>query len=207
MASSPNRDQLGAFLAECAALEAASVPAFVRLARQLTQLGAATLVSAARRSARDEVRHTGYMTALAARYGATVQAPSVGAPARACSAFEIARENAVEGCVRESFGAVIAFQQAALARDPVVAQVMRAIAVDETRHADLSWRVAAWLEPLLTARERVAVERARSRALRQLDAEIAADPLQSDARASIGWPSAAHQHASLNGMASELSLS
>jgi hypothetical protein len=199
--------ELGSHLAQAAQLEAASVPAFQRLARELLQLGAAGLVGAARRSACDEVRHARRMTRLAARYGSSVEAPRIRRPSRMRSAVEIARENAIEGCVRESFGALLAWQQAALARDPVVAEVMLEIAQDETRHAELAWRVASWLEPQLPARERAAVSGARSQALRQLDAEIAADPLPSDARAAIGWPSAANQHALLNRMASELALS
>ena len=146
------------------------------------------------------------MGKLARRYGAIPDAPEV--PALACrrSSFEVARENAVEGCVRETFGALIAWQQATLARDPAVRQAMCMIAADETRHAELSWAIAGWLEPQLPAREQAALHAERASALAQLSAEIAADSLASDARAEIGWPSAAQQQALLQHMAGELGL-
>jgi hypothetical protein len=201
------REPLAAFLADCARLEAASVPAFRRLARELQHLGAPRLAAAARRSARDEVRHAAQVASLARRYGARVQAPRVAAAQRRRPALEIAQENAVEGCVRETFGALLAWQQAASAKDPVFARVMRGIAADETRHAELSWQVAAFIEPKLSARERLSVARARSAALEQLRRDIAADPLPVAARAHVGWPSHAQQQALLNRLASELRVS
>lgn len=202
-----NDSAVAAFLAQCAQLEAASVPAFRRLERELARLGASQLSAAARASARDEVRHTRTMTRLAQRYGASVAAPKVSSPSRQRTAAEIAHENAVEGCVRETFSALLAWHQAARARDPQVALDMRGIAADETRHAELAWRVAAWLEPRLCARERAAVNAARAEALRRLDAEIDHETLPETARAAIGWPSVREQHAMLQRMASELALS
>jgi hypothetical protein len=58
-------------------------------------------------------------------------------PAR--SLEELAVENAVEGCVRETYGALTAIWQARTAKDPSVAAAVRRIARDETRHAALSW--------------------------------------------------------------------
>lgn len=200
-------EPLARLLAECAQLEAASVPAFLRLAHELQGLGAHGLAYAARRSAQDEVRHTRQMRRLAARYGGRPIGPRVQDPARARGAYEIARDNAVEGCVRETYGALLAWQQAATARDPEVAETMREIAADETRHAELSWQIAEWLEPRLAGHERAALDKARSQALAQLAREIAADPLPDRARAEIGWPSAAQQQALLQRMATELALS
>lgn len=198
------REPVGAFLAECARLEAVSVPAFRRLARELDRLGARRLAGLARRSAREEVRHAAQMSRLAARYGAQPSAARVVAPRRLRPALEIALENAVEGCVRETFGALVAWQQSACAADPVVARTMRGIAADETRHAELSWEVAAWIEPKLSKHERLSVRRARNRAFEQLRREIAADPMSSDARAQLGWPSNAQQQALLDRLAAEL---
>jgi rubrerythrin len=201
------RDPLAVFLADAARLEAASVHAFQRLERELRQLGAAAgEIADARRSAADEVRHTHVATQLAQRYGGEVQPPRVLAEPRTRSAFEIALENAVEGCVRETFGAVLAWHQAALARDPVVAESMREIAADETRHADLAWRVAGWLEPQLSEHERSVLQAARTQALEQLEREIARDELPRRAREQIGWPAATVQHALLQRMAGELAL-
>jgi hypothetical protein len=80
-------------------------------------------------------------------------------PLRSLESF--ARDNATEGCVRETFGALIGHYQAATARDPEIAVLMRGIAEDETRHAALSHRIARWVEPKLTAagRHRIAAAR------------------------------------------------
>jgi len=65
---------------------------------------------------------------------------------------EIALENAVEGCVRETFAGVAATYKAAHAGDAGIAAAMRIIAQDETRHAALAWDVAAWLDGKLSKR-------------------------------------------------------
>jgi hypothetical protein len=83
------------------------------------------------------------MGRLARRFGGTPVAPRVeSGPPRALEA--VALENAVEGCVRETFGALLATFQAKTARDPEIAECMRAIARDETRHAALSWEIGRW---------------------------------------------------------------
>jgi hypothetical protein len=203
-----DRHPLATFLANCAQLEAASVYAFQRLQRDLRRLGAAdSLLAAAHHSAVDELRHAQLTAALAQRYGGAVREPQLSAPAAQRSALAIALENAVEGCVRETFGAAIAWHQAALALDPQVAHVMRGIAADETRHAELSWSIADWLEPQLSEADRSAIAAARSRALRELEHEIDAEALPEAARAQIGVPSATVQRALLQRMAAELGLS
>jgi hypothetical protein len=183
----PARAALGAFLADAARLEAASVHAFERLARELGALDAPeTLISAAQRSALDEIRHAHAMTALARRYGGEPGTFAI-RDLRPRSAPEIALENAVEGCVRETYGALVAHHQAATARDPEIALTMRAIAADETRHAGLSWQIAAWLEPRLPAAERRALAAARAGALAQLFREVDCGLARADTLA-LGWP-------------------
>jgi hypothetical protein len=156
------------FLARSAHLEAASVVAFALLARELDAHGApARLRSAARRAARDEARHARVVTALAERAGARVASARVSAP-RVRPLEAIAVDNAVEGCVRETFGAAIATMQAAKARDAEVRAAMSHIARDETRHAELSWALAAWLDRKLDDAGRARVRQARDRAVRGL---------------------------------------
>jgi hypothetical protein len=80
----------------------------------------------------------------------------------------VALENAVEGCVRETYGAALACACAARAADARVRDVMRSIARDECKHAELSWKLAAWATPQLAVHERKAVRatmRAAGRAL------------------------------------------
>ncbi len=161
---SPSRS-LGDYLARAAELEAAAVFAFERLARELRAFGAPeALVSEAERSARDEVRHASLTARLAARHGGRVGArPIPTLPVR--SPYAVAAENAAEGCVRETFGALQATFQAEHARDPALARAFRGIARDETRHAALAWDVAAWIDGFLSPAEREAVALARREAV------------------------------------------
>jgi hypothetical protein len=142
---------VGGYLAGAAELEAASVTAFEFLADELQAHGApANLIAAAHKSGRDERRHTRSISALAKRFGGEVLAPRV-RPRRPRSLRAMAVENAVEGCVREAFGALVATYQAAHAGDPRVRRAMRGIAADETSHAALAFRVATWIEGHLDA--------------------------------------------------------
>src|SRR5262249_20637467 len=142
------------WLADVARLEAASVPAFVMLARDLIAQGApAALVRAALRAADDEVRHARVMTALAPGHGAAPPAVVV-APTAPRDRAALALDNAVEGCVREAFAAVCAYHQAAAAPDPSLRDAFAAIAADETAHAALAFAIDAWLAPQLDAATR-----------------------------------------------------
>jgi hypothetical protein len=154
------RCALGALFAEMAWLEAASVPAFLRLADELKAHGAPdALVRAARRAAGEEVRHTRAMEALARRHGASVAAVEL-APFAERSLEAMLLENAREGCVRETYGAVVAGWQARNAGDTQVRAELGRIAGDELRHAELAWAVEAWAAERLTAAERQRVREA-----------------------------------------------
>lgn len=99
----------GAYFATLARLEAASVPAFLALRRELRAHRApAPLLRAAARAAADEVRHARAMTALARRFGARVFNPPPPPPAPPRPLLDVAAENAREGCVRETYGAALA---------------------------------------------------------------------------------------------------
>src|SRR5690606_4330912 len=86
--------------------------------------------------------------------------------------IEFALDNAVEGCVRETFGAACAAFQAVKARDPVVRATLRQVAVDETRHAELSWNIHSWVERRLNAEERALLAAAMRKAVTQLQVEV-----------------------------------
>src|SRR5690606_29996549 len=108
---------LGAYLAQMGELEGAAVLAFTRMADELRALGAPTsLVRRATSAARDEARHVALVDAEARRFGTSV--PGV-APRRlpVRSRLEIAMENAREGMVRETYGALAATYQAECAAD------------------------------------------------------------------------------------------
>jgi hypothetical protein len=169
-------DSVARYLAEAAYLEAASVDAFKRMARELEAHHAPQrLVAAARRAARDEVRHARVMRRFAERAGASVPACRV-ARGAVRSLEEIAVENAAEGCVRETFGAAVGLRQAERAASERLRRTMARIAADETRHAELGWAVAAWLDSKLDAPARARVARARTHAIETLARETANEP-------------------------------
>jgi hypothetical protein len=87
------------------------------------------------------------------------------------SLVAIAIENAVEGCVRETYGAVVGLIEARMSADRGVRRAMERISEDECRHAELAWEVAAWLRERLTDRERAVVDRAMRAAVEELRRE------------------------------------
>jgi hypothetical protein len=187
-----NTNALGNYFANAAHLEAASVHAFRILRRELLSFGAPkNLVDAAKRAEHDEVRHTRITTRIARAHGA--KPPKVRVRRGANRSLEaIATENAVEGCVRETFGALVAMWQAERASDADVAVAMKTIAVDETSHAQLAWSVAAWAEKRLDAKSRKRVNAAKTKAIRDLEKEISVEA-HPDLIARAGLPSAAEQ--------------
>ncbi len=188
---------VGEFLAEVAHLEAAAVTAFQQFAQEMALHGAPRrMTRAAMRSRRDEVRHARVMNGLARRYGGAPVAARV-EPWTPRSLTEVACDNAAEGCIRETFGALVAHAQARQARDPVVRRALFGIARDETRHAALSWEFAGWVRRRLSgaqrrrvaARTRDALERMEHDATRAYDSavhEVTGLPRPERARAMFG---------------------
>jgi hypothetical protein len=166
-------DVLGRHFASAAHLEAASIKAFLRLREELALHGAdVALQDAALRSALEEVMHTDVSTRLARRFGASPRRPEVEErPLR--SLFEVALENAVEGCVRETFGALVGHHQALHAQDAEVREAMTRIADDETRHAELSWAIDRWARERLSPAECTALREAQREAVATLREEVA----------------------------------
>jgi len=200
----PGQSEVAGYLARAAHLEAASVPAFEQLAEELGEHAApAGLVARARRAARDEVRHARVMAALARRFGGTA-APAVVGPRRARPLEALALENAVEGCVRETFGAVTATWQARAAGDARVRAVMARIATDETRHAELALAIAGWVEPRLDDAARARVTNARRAAADGLAHELRGEPPA--ALAVLGLPGPAVAASLLASMRRDLAI-
>ncbi|GAC1552073.1 MAG: hypothetical protein NVS3B10_14370 [Polyangiales bacterium] len=197
--SAPSRAAIGEYFARMAYEEAASIHAFVGLEEDLARLGAPPeLVAAAARCACDEVRQARAMARRARACGGVVIAPRV--RRRAARSLEsIARENAVEGCVHETFGALQLRWQATHAPDRSLRRTFARVAADETRHAALAWLVAEWAEPLLEPRARRRVAAARSRASRVLRAKLSAASAR-DFDHAVGRPSAAVAVALLDGL-------
>jgi hypothetical protein len=161
---------LGEYFALAAYLERASVEAFVQLRARLVSFGApARLARGALRAAVDERRHARMTARLARRFGTEVDA--VRPSAELTLTFEdFALENAVEGCVRETFGALVSMHQRERAHDRGIARAMGRVAEDETRHAELAWAIHRWAAPQLAPAARRRIRRAQERALAELAA-------------------------------------
>jgi rubrerythrin len=157
---------------ECARLDAiatmeqVSIVAFAELAAQLARNAAPSeLVARCRAAAEDERRHVELLVELgAARPRARPRLAS-----SATSLLEIATHNAVEGCVTETWAALLAAHQARTAEAAATREAFAEIARDEARHAQLAWDLHAWLSGRLSTAERARVEAARARALARLE--------------------------------------
>ena len=192
--------ELGEHFARMAHMEAASVPAFAAIFTELRSYRApASLIRDAYRAVRDERRHAEIAARLARRHGSEPAVPVVmHRPVRSLEAFAI--DNAVEGCVNETYAAAQAAHQASQARDPFIRQALAGIAADEARHAALSWRIAAWIAPELSRPQAARVRAAQAAAVGKLAEECGAERPRT-LRTAAGLPSVAaaqRLHASLN---------
>ncbi len=142
---------------------------------------------AALRAELDEVRHTRVMRGLAGRRGACVEEVERRGEARQRGLATITIENAVEGCVREAYGALVAEHQAQRAMDTRVRSAMSHIARDEARHAALAWRVHAWAMSALAPRARAMCRRALRSAVVSLRVE-AGRPIDGAVARELGLP-------------------
>lgn len=164
---------LGRSLAAMAYLEAASVDAFEQLADALTGWDAPKrLIERCRAAADDERRHARWITTLAAAHGGRVPTPmrTHGVWTRLAHA----EHNAREGCVLETFAALLAGVRARRVPDPRLRRVFVRIAADEARHAQLAWDLDAWFRTQLDTDAIARVEAARAQALAQLPARARA---------------------------------
>jgi hypothetical protein len=176
------------YFEEAAYLEAASVFAFQRLAAELAAHQAPPdLIEAALRAVTEEVRHTRVMSSLARRFGGVVRQPQPG-PQHIRSLLEIALENVQEGCVRETYGALIACLQAVSATDAQVRRALRGIATEETAHARLAFAVAEFCHTRLTPQERDMVALAERSAVKALRDAVDVEPPPSLC-STVGLPS------------------
>jgi hypothetical protein len=159
-----------AWLATTAALESASVRAFRELRSDLAAHRAPrALLRRASRAARDEARHTRSMRSLARRRGRSTPLRSWSLSSHETPSLEqLATQNAVEGCVREAFAALLAHHQARHATNAEMRAAMKKIAQEETEHAALSFAVDAWALARLPLDARARVESARASAVREL---------------------------------------
>jgi hypothetical protein len=128
--------------------EHSSVAGFNKLALDLLALGAPPqLLMAAQQAAIEEIRHAQDAFALASTYaghpvgpGPLPLAPIT--PAR--DLVELALSTAREGAINETLSAWDAQQRLEASSDPEVRAALAAVVDEETRHAELAWRILAW---------------------------------------------------------------
>lgn len=131
-----------------ARVEAASVPAFERLAAELELLGApGSLVERARSCAAEEREHAHLALDEARRHGAgEVLLQTQRIPARAgIDALSLLRETLVEACICETLAAHELELCAGRAREPRLRETWSRVAEQERGHAAFAWTLAAWL--------------------------------------------------------------
>jgi hypothetical protein len=160
---------LGAWLARATHTEAASVLAFCRLRRELAAHGAPReLCRRALHAAAEEVQHARSMARLAVAHGGRTRHIRYETANGIRSLLHVAQENAVEGCVNETFAALMAVHQASAAADEPLRNVLQKIAREEVRHAELAWDIHAWALSQLTRSESRRVERSLAEAAERL---------------------------------------
>ncbi len=162
--------------------EAESVRAFLRFARELNAYGAPrALVEAAEHAADDERRHAWAMGRLV---GSTPQIDTDDLPIR--SLADCARENAIEGCVHETFAAAFAAHQADHARTDALRACFAEITEDEIGHAALAHTAREFFDARLSSETRRSHRRAAGEAARKLE-QTFRDPT-SETERFLGYP-------------------
>ncbi|WP_437573314.1 ferritin-like domain-containing protein [Sorangium sp. So ce887] len=131
-----------------ALLEHASIAAFARFALQLLSLGAPPeLVGAAQAAMGDETEHARMCFELASAFAGRGIGPgplAIDGALGGEGARAILVTTLREGCIGETIAAIEAAEAALHATDPAIRRALEQIAEDETRHAELAFRFAAW---------------------------------------------------------------
>ena len=144
----PTREALAEAWLRDALEEHASIAAFARFTMLMLSVGAPPeLVLASQRASVDEIHHARACFALSERYSHMTRGPAplpVHDSMSLMSLAQLAALTAEEGCVGETLGAALAAHQLERATDPVARRILRKIAADEARHAELAWRFVAW---------------------------------------------------------------
>ncbi|MEZ4298737.1 MAG: hypothetical protein R3B70_27550 [Polyangiaceae bacterium] len=143
-----------------ALLEHASIAAFSKLALDLLALGApADLISAAFAAGRDEIEHAQLSFSLAASFTGDPSLAAGPAPFAPAASIEVGlsparllRETFHDGCIGEAAAALVleatarrAVEATARRAPSPLTATLRRMSEDESRHAELAYRIVAWL--------------------------------------------------------------
>ncbi len=159
---------LGQYLADMTAMETAAITAFYNLSLELEAYDApAELITRAQQAVLEETRHSEMAALLAASFDAEMPEVTVD---DFClrSLYEIALENAVEGCVNETFAAACGLWQSEYAQLDVFRKVIGHITEEEMGHAALSWEIHQWILPQLSELQQDQIRVAQAEAVESL---------------------------------------
>jgi hypothetical protein len=130
--------------------EHASVASFARLQLELLSLGApAHLLTDCAAAMADEIEHARFgfavVSALTGEAVSPGPLPIEGALAHSLDRRHVLRAAILEGCIHETLSAM--HMQAVLpsVADPDLRRRLASVVDDELRHAELSWRLVAWM--------------------------------------------------------------
>lgn len=148
------RARLAARWRENGRTEHASVAAFARLTLDLIALGApATLIEAANRDAKDEIRHAELCFSLARALDSRSESPGPfpaaqhagGLPStRSLALAQLAVSSLIDGALHEGVSARVIARLVKRCEEPTVRDALRELAADEGRHAAHGWDVVEW---------------------------------------------------------------
>ena len=160
--------ELGRHFARGYHAEASAVGAFLQLRKELQFHSAPQeLVDRCFLAAKEEIVHAQMMAKLAELHQGELPTLDFGT-FEPRTLLDLALDNAVEGCIFETFSALEALQQANNATDSVIGKTMKSIALDEMKHAELAWDIHKYLMTKLPKEEQTIVRKAQKEAVTQL---------------------------------------
>lgn len=149
--------------------EAVAVIAFERLAFELKAYQAPIeLLAKIQVAIEDEKRHTSNFSSVCLAQNWEIEEDITHIqvsqyPVR--SLLELAIENAIEGCVGESFAALENLYQSHFAKNQTIKALHQSIVFDEIAHAELSWQIHDWINQQLPIHEKVLLQEALVQAI------------------------------------------
>ena len=183
----PKKDGTSHFFARAYHAEASSVAAFLQLRRELALHNAPSeLLDRCIKAAKEEIIHARFMAGLAKKTNPILPCLDFGSVLNR-SLFELALDNATEGCIFESYAALKAHYQANNATNSKIKRLMQRIAKDETNHAQLAWDIHHYLMKRLSAEEQKYIIQAQQEALVQLQEQVLRES-EHPQRQAVGFP-------------------
>ncbi len=145
------REKLSQYWLENAKLEYASIATFSRLTLELMYFWAPSeLIELSNSATTDEIRHSKLCFSLATVYSGNPVGPWVFTGVSGEIIWNqdlsvLATESFVDGSFGEWLAARLALEASRIAEDTSIQEVFAQIAEDESRHAELGWKIVEWI--------------------------------------------------------------